>query len=568
MDFLKKKIGLRRGLPLIHFLLSFFYERLIIQFDTDIDVVAAVARNQIISDGAERVLAYIISKIIACLFIFAIWHMFFLAKDHFKTDKWVRICVTVFVIGLILQILYWPITFIVSGDNFITYSYAIRLMPEYWHSMYSSCVFLACMLVVPHPIFINLVQWTAALGAMGYLICRIENSPVLKGKGKYFSFLLWTLPLSFTLLTNPYRTEVYALLCIFAVSVLVMDCIDERQRTGKELVAIIILCAFLSVWRTEGIILGFSAVFVMLVWGYRKALRSICAYMCLFLFAFLLILMPQKLGDMKYYGKDYSFINSFNTLRNILNAEDSNLTYEGAEADLEAIAAVTPPEAIQAYGMDGYRRYNVMSGRKDINQSLASDEAGKAYTKAFYNLILHNPTIYLKTQASQLLTALALRTSSYKESFTGSLSQEYPAWTYDAVDIGKEDFYGTIGTNFWNDNPIHQYTYLLQYKVQTFVRKVMDKCYITAAMVLLVLFGAAAGFLREAVLFCKKQKANIAVGLLNLILPGQFCAIVLVMPESYLVYFHACVYSTAVIVLCNILRIKVSKIEKAGENNG
>ena len=60
-------------IPLMHFLLSFFYERSILHFQLDKDIIASVAMNDTFSDTAERVMGYVIAKDVAALMIFFLW---------------------------------------------------------------------------------------------------------------------------------------------------------------------------------------------------------------------------------------------------------------------------------------------------------------------------------------------------------------------------------------------------------------------------------------------------------------------------------------------------------------
>lgn len=301
-----------------------------------------------------------------------------------------------FGIGLIAVLLLWPIPFAKSGDNYITYFFARRFWPEYWHSAYTGFLYAAMLMVVPNPVSISVCQFIFCTFVLGYLYNRIVDSPVLQGKGKYCVFLILLMPKTFTLLTDAYRTELYALLCMFTVSMTVMDIVDQKKRGNFSLVCNMVLCGFISVWRTEGFILGFLLFLVQLLLIYKYKLRQSILLFLGLLLIFGVFFLPQKLGDIKYYGKDYSFVNSFDKLKNILCSPDADLSYDGVEDDIDALEAVTPVELIRYYGLDGYRRYNYANGRDDINQSLADGATASAYMKAYYRLIIHNLPIYVQ----------------------------------------------------------------------------------------------------------------------------------------------------------------------------
>lgn len=547
----------RYAIPLVHFLLSFFYERRILDFGPGRDLSLPTPRNYIISDTAERVMAYVISKLFAAVIIFFLWYLLFWIVENVKKKKNVRFFLIFFGLCLIAVVLLWPVPFAKSEDNYITYSFARRFWPEYWHGAYTSILYAAAMMAVPNPVSISVLQLVFGVFVLGYLYNRIVDSPVLRGKGKYCVFLVFLMPRTFTLFTNAYRTELYALLCMFAVSMTAMDVVDQKKRGTLSLVCNIFLCGFISVWRTEGIILGFLLFLVQLLFVYKfKPRKAFISFLCLLL-SFTAFFVPQKLGDIKYYGKDYSFINSFPTLKNILASPDADLYYEGVEDDLMALEAVTPVELIRYYGMDGYRRYNYANGRADINQSLADDATASAYMKAYYRLLLHNIPIYAKTQISMLLSAIMVIPASYDVPCAELPEQDLPKWELKSWEIGGQDL-----TNTWSfmDRVIYwvpRQLFMLHAMnaVDAFEKTLRESSFYTVILILIPLFEIFL-FFREGIRLRKKKKNLFGLAGIAFLLLGQAAAIVLVMPAGALVYFHAYYYCSFILCLiyANCLR--------------
>ncbi len=451
-----------------------------------------------------------------------------------------------FLICLAGVLLLWPDPFTASEDNYITYSYAIRFWPEYWHSAYTSCVYAAMLMVAPSPVFLTVFQLIFAFFVLGYLYNRMADSPVLKGRGKYCVFLVFLMPGVYTLFTNAYRTELYALLCMFAVARTAMDVVDRKERGTCSLIWNILLCGFLGVWRTEGIILGFLLFLVQLLFVHRfrpakSALLLLCLAVSLGVF-----LVPQKLGDIKYYGKDYSFINSFPVLKNILS---SGLSYEGAEADVAALSQVVPMDVLRYYGMDGYRRYNYANGRKDINQSLASDETASAYMKAYYRIVLHNLPIYAKTQVSMLLKALLVIPHEYVVGFDQPPVPDLPPWTLESWDIGRADLEDEPYVREWMDTEIHQRFAAFAGKIRGWVENTLEKIYFYSAVLILIPLFEIFLFFREGIRLVQKKKNRFGLAGIAFLLLGQAAAIALVMPAGALVYFHAYYYCSLLLCL-------------------
>ena len=545
--------------PAVHFLLSFLYERCILQFDSGRDIVLPIPRNNIISDNAERIMAYAISKLFAAVFIFFLWRLLFWVIDNWKKKRNIRFFLILFAACLTMAVLLWPLTFYASSDNYITYSFARRFWPEYWHGAYTGFLYAALLMVVPNVVFIGVFQLIFGFFVLGYLYNRIVDSPVLQGKGRYGVFLVLIIPRTYALFTDPYRTEPYALLCMFAVSMTAMDIVDRRKRGDFSLACNIALCGFISVWRTEGIILGFLLFLVQLLFVYRfKPRKSFLSFLCLLL-AFGAFLLPQKLGDIKYYGKDYSFINSFNTLKNILSSEDANFFYEGAQEDYEALEAVAPVELIRYYGMEGYRRYNYANGRNDINQSLADDATAAAYMRAYYRIVAHNLPIYAKTQISMLLTAITVIPGRYNVPADGPPVNDLPPWTLKSWELGQIDFYNTL--SFMNPVvhwPTRQpFATSLWEAICSFEDILQEIHFYSTVLILIPLFEIFL-FFKEGIRFLKKRKNLFGLAGIAFLLLGQAAAIVLVMPATMIVYLHAYYYCSLILCLiyANCLRCR------------
>ena len=551
----KRFIKVEYVLPLLHFLASFFYEWAILQLHPAKNTVMAVAKSARYSDQFERVMAYGLSKLFAALIIWGCWKLFFYVLCSLRKMPSIRLFTVFFVIGAIVVGLLWPNGFTHSIDNYVTLTYAIRLYPEYWHSAYTSILFTACLMVIPHPFAISFFQWLAFTFVLGYLFVRLEAMSTWKKGVKWFAFLIFLIPEIVILCTDAYRTELYALLCMFYVTKLIFDILEEKSYSHMELAAMAFLSAFLAVWRTEGILLGGMGYLAILLFSKGTTMKRGLAWFAVFIVAFFLISFPQKVGNEKYYGSDYSIINSFFVLRNVFNRADANLSYEGAQEDLAAIEAVVPIEAIQAYGLDGYRRHNYANGHQDINQSLPNMEAGKAYVKAFYRIVLHNPVIYAQTQLGLLKVVLCLRTEPYVEGSTVSLSKEYPNWRFQAWEDGKEDLLSFYAVEQWQEwNPRKQFAE----GFEALAQKIADgkkRIYLSFLILIAIPMINVWIFVRDAWAFLKKPRdqktlKELFFAYLAMMLLGQFAIITLVMPERSFSYFCAVYFCSFVLQLC------------------
>ncbi len=539
--FSKKNI-IRFWVPIIHFIASFFLEKILVIYDLDIPIVSAVEKDSILSLQGERVLGYIVAKIFCGIIIYLIWMLVYYFVDHYSEDKHLQLFFAIFIFGAVMLVFLWPGSFTQSSDNLITYSYAIRLFPEYWHSAYTRLIYLACLMVFTTPYSINLMQWLMFLFTIGYLYKRIFKCEKLNKRAKWSVFLILLVPETAVLITDAYRTELYALVCMFYVSLILMDIIEGKKRNIFDRIWLLTFSAFISVWRTEGLILGLLGFAAIIIFNTTLRSKRLGFYIAGFVVAFVIISIPQKLGDTKYYGSDYSIINSFATLRNIFNRTDSNLSYEGAEEDIAAIEAVVPVEAIRLYGMEGYRMYNVMNGHKDINQSVSDFATGARYVKAFRRLALHNPKTYALTQIGMLKVVLGLSSEPYIEKIQGPMEiiHNYEDYYYDAWDIGETDLTSAPGAQWWINNPLHQAVYNFLTSAYDTIYNFFKKIYVHSAILIGMVLFEIVIFIRELIRAIKSRSiGGFGFGFIALTLLLQAAAIFMVMPAGVLSYFRA-----------------------------
>lgn len=533
-------------IPFLHFVSSFFYDRTVFVFELD-KAIAPIAMNGIISDRSERIFGYLMTKLLGALFIYIVWFIvWFIIDNRRKWTVWVFV-----VLGLIpasLTLYLYPYFIDISPDTYMTYTYAVRFLPDYWHSAYSGIVFSAFLTVIPSPAFMSVIQTILATAAIGYLFHRITESEVLKGKGRWLIVLFFLIYDSFDLFASMHRMSHYSILCIFFLSILIMDIIDKKKRMTAELILMVIMAGFVSVWRTEGIIIGVISILVSIIWNYGKSIKEKAGLLVLYFAVTVIIMIPQKLGDMKYYGSDYRFMNSFNTITNILNDTGHNLGYDGIEEDLDAIDRIVPIPLVAEYGTDGYRRYNYAREHYDINQSLAGKAEQEAFSKAYYNLVLHNVPIYLKTQVTNFASAAGFVKHPYVAEFTGE-HMEYPGWELCYWDYGKEDILHRPLTIERNVNMNRQLFLLKYYKFKSTIdklKKTLHHKMVASTVIILSLIFIA---VRELVMAVRKKKSCLYLGILSMGIIAQLSAILLVMPSDFTCYLHGSYFSSVVIII-------------------
>lgn len=538
-----------------HTLLTFLWADRVLKNVGEI-AIGTKAMNNVVSSRFENIMAYVFSEFFAILFIYLFWKLFFHVLNHFR--KSYAVFLILFFAGSVLLLLSWPAVFTLDIDNFITYSSAVRLTPDYWHSAYSSFIYAGCLFFFPGDFMITIVQWAFFVFMLAYFYYRIEN---IAPKLKYLVFIIFLLPDTLYIIMESYRISQYAIVILIYVALTMLDVIEKKERGFWEYVAIAALGAFLAVWRSEGIIFCTAFFLIHVICTGSNSFRNKLQRVLLFAVLFCIILIPQKVGEAKYYGKDYQIINSMYPLRALLNNTDTHFNYDTADDDLSAIEAVVPVSIIKEYGMDGFHRYNYnVKGNTDFNQTLSQKQERAAYMSAYASILLHNPRSVIKLIWDNILYATTSR-HVYFWSLPVPEDEHVPlaAWGSELWDHSSPDFYGNSHTVFLNAfteklgigeilNNAHS-----QYSSFFFQKNGYLVSFFAFCVFHFWIF--AHGLLR---LIRKKDLTAFCFGLAGLAMLCEYLALLLVMPVPAYIYLIISYYISLALGYC----VLVSKCRK------
>ena len=547
MKELLAKNKVRYYIMAFHALLTFLWADRVLKNVGEIAIGTKVI-NDVVSRRLENIMAYFFSEFFAILFIYLFWKLFFYAINHFR--KSYVVFLILFIAGLVLLLLSWPAVFARSNDNFITYSCAVRLTPDYWHSAYSSFIYAGCLLFFPADFMITIVQWAFFVFMLAYFYYRIEN---VAPKLKYLVFFIFLLPDTLLIIMDSYRICQYTILILIYVALTMIDVIEKKNRIFREYVAIAALGAFLAVWRNEGIIFSTAFFLIHVICTGSKSLWNKFQRVLLFAILFGIILIPQKIGESKYYGKDYHILNSLYPLQAFLNDSETHLGYDTAEDNISAIDAVVPVNVIKEYGLDGYRRYNYnIKGNTDFNQSLSRKEESTAYMSAYTSILLHNPQSVIKLVWDNILYALSLR-HAYFWGAPVSEEEHVPlaAWGSEMWDRSSVDFYSNGHTAFLNAFTekigIGQKLINVQSQYALFFLHKKGFLFSFFAFCIFHLWVFARGLIQ---MIGKKELTAFCLGLASLTMLCEYLALLLVMPSPSYIYFIISNYISLAIGYC------------------
>lgn len=465
------KTKFKQIIPVIHFLISFIWERSIFVFSGNWDCWFTDIRDGSTPGGrSELITVYIVSRIIGFFIIKLIWHIVFCVKkkEISLADKWML--GIIFMIGLAVGILMFPGMFSLGYDSYTNYLFARRFLPTYWHSIYTGMLYCACLMVIPHPAALFIFQWLFFWSAVSYFYLVVRRT-YGNSRTVYIPLLLFLLPESYYLTFNSYRNNYYTILIIFYI-VCIFDAVKTKEYdiTPQKALFFAALTSVVMVWRSEGILFGVGGLFVYTVYVMKTGKGTWKRTLMIILSSVLLVVGLNRLqstGEKKYYGRDYMILNTTNVLYSIFNDPNADLSYMGASDDLDAIERIVPVEVLREYGMDGYRNHNWSEGHVDFNQTLADDLTADAYMSAYYRIIAHNFSDYLDVQINSFYSALQIPGRHKTYTYNGDHYVEQDGFIFNVWQEGEAEIKGAPFTLRWEENK-------MRFTLFVFVSKLMD----------------------------------------------------------------------------------------------
>ena len=385
--------------------------------------------------GCEKAAHVLMAGVFGFCLICIVWYVLFLLIKKKKILPFVLVGM-----AFMISLMAFPSSFSYEPDNMVVYSHAIRDMPDYWQSIYLGCLYKACLFVFPHPLMISFLQLSSLFGVLYYISSKAGK--MFGKKAAWVPYLLILFPEFLELGFSPYRNCIYTIMCLWFYAFLFFECLEKKERPAKVLILLSLSGGLLTVFRSEGIIV-FGILVAAFWYIYRMSVKRICKYLVLCAFICLLLMFPQKLGEKKYYGQDYSMINSMNMLKTILSDENVNLKFKTVEEDLTAIHRIVPLDELPTYGIHAYRANN-FAKKGTINQSFASKEESEAFMRSVKNLILSNPGLFLKDRLVMFCEANGINSVRVDPYPTESWNQMFAVlageWSYSYGEIVGDSF--------------------------------------------------------------------------------------------------------------------------------
>jgi len=275
------------------------------------------------------------------------------------------------------------------NDDPIIFSYATRYYPVYWHNYLTSLFYMTAMSLFPMsaaPVLLSDIFYALVFSYIYWRADRIYDS-------KWCRLLLLAGILPFTLLgaLMCFRPAIYSSFFVFYFVYLYFEWKENAHLTARKLLLLALLTGILALWRSESLVLLPIGLF-LIGFAYHSVKKAFI-YFALSIVMFMLIKIPQSVGEDKYYGSDYLIISTTRPLSVILHRDQ---TYEGSEQDIDNISAVTEFGYLHndSLSCSAYNRYNSDHNEGRYTQTGATKEMQDAYLKSAFRLILNNLDLY------------------------------------------------------------------------------------------------------------------------------------------------------------------------------
>lgn len=540
-----RKVNRKCLFPVVHMIAASLYMALMFRHDPLPFGNMTPAYDVNWSAGCEKAAHILLAGGFGFCLICILWYVLFLLVKKKKALPFLLIGA-----AFIISVMAFPSSFSYEPDNMLVYSYAVRDMPDYWQSIYLGCFYKACLFVFPHPLMISFIQLSALFGAIYYISVRTEK--IFGRKAAWVPYLLILFPEFLELGFSPYRNCIYTVMCLWFYAFLFFDCIEKKVRTAKALVLLSLAGGLLTVFRSEGVIV-FGILAAAFLFVYRMSSGKLCKYLALCIIICLLLMLPQKFGEKKYYGQDYSMINSMNMLKTILSDKNVNLEFDTAEEDLVAIHKIVPLDELPVYGIHAYRADNFVR-KGTINQSFASKEESQAFMRSVRNLILHNPMLFLKDRLVMFCEAngiTAVRKDPYPtENWNQMFAVLAGEWNYSYAEIIGDSFPQLI---FANQQKVNIGDVFTDLQVDYYNLACKSNVVFISRILVFLLFPLLVIY--DIKLSAKKERTFLAASAVLLFM--QLAAVILLCPEGRNVYYFPSYF--VMLLGCFLLSLDVMK---------
>ncbi len=352
--------------------------------DTKIFSSDGLNMNCLPIDTEMATLMHVLTKtlVLLCLFLLGEFLVYAFQRPKLLTSFIALMCI--YGAGLLIT---YPGYYM--NDDPIIFSYATRYYPVYWHNYLTSLFYMVAMSLFPMsaaPVLLSDVIYALVFSYAYYRADKIYGS-----KWCMLALLAGVMPFTLLGALMCFRPAIYSGFFAFYFVYLYFEWKENAPLTPLKLLGLALLTGILALWRSESLVL--LPIGLLLIGLAYHNVKKAFVYLVLSIVLFMIVKIPQSVGEEKYYGSDYLIISTTRPLSVILHRDQ---TYEGAKEDIANVSAVTEFGYLHndSLSCSAYNRYNSDHNEGRYTQTGASEEMQNAYLKSAFNLILHNLDLY------------------------------------------------------------------------------------------------------------------------------------------------------------------------------
>lgn len=289
-----------------------------------------------------------------------------------------------------------------SNDENLIFESAVNLQHYTWFYYITTYYYIVSLMLIPSWIGPIIIKVLIQVFVVGYVTYRLTKYLGIKyGTFSYLLFLMYPV-IAYT--TSAHRLPIYFLLYLVLISTLLFDLLEHVPLTKIRLFWLLLLCAVLTQWRTEGIYL--VVLIPLLLFLVYKNIRSKKAAFYILLTSILLqymISIPQNgliASEMSAAADDrmkpfYAYT--------ITNMYRNGLDYEANKEDLDIVDRYLSLAMIQSineyYGDINYEDVLILykEGFVGVRPEATVSEFFD-YAAAIKRICFHNPDVLFKTR--------------------------------------------------------------------------------------------------------------------------------------------------------------------------
>ncbi|MBO6149069.1 MAG: hypothetical protein J6O55_07005 [Lachnospiraceae bacterium] len=290
-----------------------------------------------------------------------------------------------------------------SNDEKLIFEQAAAVENYTWFYYLTTWYYIISMMLIPSSYGPILVKVAIQLFICGYTVYRLSNYLNFKyGKFIYLAFLL---PPVLAYTTSAHRIPIYFLIYLFLLFSILMDKLEKREIGSWKLFWVLLLGAFVTQWRTEGIYFAIVLPILMLIaYPSLREKKALIRLLILSFFIQYIVSIPQngilpgRMQDkaMNRMGPFYAYTIT-NMYRNGLDKEKNkdSLNKIGRYLNLSVLDAINRDlkdinyEDVLILYYPGY--VGTIEG--------ADDDDYRVYVEGCKEVFFNNPDVFLRTRA-------------------------------------------------------------------------------------------------------------------------------------------------------------------------